>query len=57
MWQLGGGVVAAVAWGIQRRRDNGADSVVVGDSIARSDVHRGRRGADYAEGCADGIIC
>ena len=39
------------------RRDNGADGVVVGDSGAHGDVHRGRRGADYAEGCADDIIC
>ncbi len=38
------------------RRDDGADGVVVGNSGTRGDVYRGRRGADYAEGCADGII-
>ena len=39
------------------RRDNGADCVIVGNSGARSDVHRGRRGADEAEGGADDTIC
>ena len=51
--QLGCGSLAAA----RGRRDDGADGVVVGDSGARGDVHCGRRGADYAEGCADDIIC
>ena len=39
------------------QRDDGADSVIVGNSGARGDVHRGRRGADEAEGDADDTIC
>ena len=39
------------------RRDDGADGVVVGNSGARGNVYRGRRGVDYTEGCADNIIC
>ena len=39
------------------RRDDGADCVIVGNSGARGDVHRGRRGADEAEGDADDTIC
>ncbi len=39
------------------RRDDGADCVIVGNSGARGDVHRGRRGADEAEGGADDTIC
>ncbi len=39
------------------RRDDGADGAVVGNSSARGDVHRGRRGADESEGDADNIIC
>jgi hypothetical protein len=39
------------------RRYNGADCVVVGNSGARGDAHRGRRGADEAEGDADDTIC
>ena len=37
----------------QGRRDDGADCVVVGNSSARGDVHRGHCGADEAEGDAD----
>jgi hypothetical protein len=37
--------------------DDGADSVVVGNSSARGDVHRGHRSADKSEGDADNIIC
>ena len=36
--------------------DDGADCVVVGNSSARGDVHRGHRGADEAEGDADDTI-
>ncbi len=39
------------------RRDNGADCVIVGNSGTRGNVHRGRRGADEAEGVADDTIC
>ena len=39
------------------RRDDGADSFVVGNSGTRGDVHRGRHGADEAEGNADDTIC
>ena len=38
------------------RRDDGADGVVVGNSSARGDVHRGRRSADESEGDADNTI-
>ena len=38
-------------------RYDGADCVVVGNSGAHGDVHRGRRGADEAEGDADDTIC
>ena len=55
-WQLCRCSSAAFVLG-QGRRDDGADSAVVGDSGARGDVHRGRRGTDYAKGCADDIIC
>ncbi len=41
----------------QGQRDGGANGVVVGDSGACGDVHHGRCGADYAEGCAEDIIC
>ena len=41
----------------QGRRDDGADGVVVGNSSARGDVHRGRRSADEAKGDADNTIC
>jgi hypothetical protein len=40
----------------QGRRDEGADCIVVGNSGARGDVHRGHRGADEAEGDADNTI-
>jgi hypothetical protein len=39
------------------RRDDGADCVVVGNSSARVDVHRGRRGADKDEGDTGNTIC
>ena len=39
------------------RRDNGADCVIAGNSGAREDFHRGRRGADKAKGDADDTIC
>ena len=39
------------------RRDDGADCVIVGNSGAHGDVHRGRCGADEAEGDADDTIC
>ena len=39
------------------QRDDGADSIVGGNSGARGDVHHGRRGADDAKGNADDIIC
>ncbi len=38
------------------RRDDGADCVVVSNSSARGDVHRGHRSADKAEGNADDTI-
>jgi hypothetical protein len=41
----------------QGRKDDCADCVVVGNSGARGDVHRGRRGTDKAEGDADNTIC
>ncbi len=41
----------------QRRRDDGADCVIVGNSSARGDVHRGRCGTDEAESDADDTIC
>ncbi len=37
-------------------RDDGADCVVVGNSSARGNVHRGHRGADEAEGDAEDTI-
>jgi hypothetical protein len=39
------------------RRDNGTNGVIVGNSGARGDIHRGRHGADDAKGDADDIIC
>ena len=39
------------------RRDDGADCVVVRNSGVRGDIHRGRRGADEAEGDTDDTIC
>ncbi len=39
------------------QRDDGADGVVVGNSSARGDVHRGRCSADESEGDADNTIC
>ena len=41
----------------QGQRDDGADGVVVGNSSARGNVHRGCRSADKAEGDADNTIC
>jgi hypothetical protein len=38
-------------------RDDGADCVIVGNSGARGDVYRGRRGADKVKGDADDTIC
>ena len=55
-WQLCRCSSAAFVYG-QGRRDDGADGVVIGDSGYCGDVHRGRRGADNAEHCADGFIC
>ncbi len=55
-WQLCHCSSAAFVLG-RGRRDDGANSIVVGDSGARGNVHRGRRGVDYAKGCADNIIC
>ena len=39
------------------RMDDGADGVVVGNSSARGNVHRGHRSADESEGNADNTIC
>jgi hypothetical protein len=55
-WQLCRCSSAAFALG-RGRRDDSANGIVDGDSGARGDVHRGRRGADNAKGCADDIIC
>ena len=41
----------------QGRRDNSTNDVVVGDSGACGDIHRGRYSADNTEGSADDIIC
>jgi hypothetical protein len=55
-WQLRRCSSAAFVLG-RGRRDDGANGVIVGDSGARGDVHSDSRSADYAEGCADDIIC
>ncbi len=41
----------------QGRRDDGADSIIIGNSGARGEVHRGRRDADEDKGNADDTIC
>ncbi len=55
-WQLCRCSSAAFVLG-RRRRDDSANGVVVGDSGARGNVHRGRRGAGNAKWYTDNIIC